>query len=418
MHTRRDLKTIFEVIFLQNLDGLLNLKINQLSAHETEKVVLFYDFYKDISNEKLKEIFSILHNSLNSLFSFMNYKNNPGAGGHYNAHESRMLIEIIDIIRVLQASIKDTNSFEIDRGYKETIYVCRTFLSESNGSAIPENFKRIDIVEDNPVFTLIDTTSVQVSGAISTVNLKQIGEGSYAKVFKYKDPHYDCEFVIKRANDDLREDELTRFQNEYKDLMSLDSPFIIKAYYYDKEKNEYTMEYADKTLEKYIHENNNKLTLDNRRLLINQLLNAFNYIHSKKYLHRDISYQNILIKIYEDGSSMIKISDFGLVKRPESNLTRQGTEIKGAINDYSDLSVVGFENYEIRHETYALVKIIYFVLTGRQSNFHREKNDELKAFILKGISSNKNERYVSVEEIRNELLTKVYPSMRLISQIS
>lgn len=403
---------------MQNLDGFLNLKINQLSTHKTEKAILFYEFYKDMSNEKLKEIFSILHNSLNTLFSFMNYKNNPGLGGHYNAHESRSLIEIIDVIRVLQASLKDTNSFEIDSEYKEIIDVCRTFLSESSGSPIPVDFKRINIIEDKPIFTLIDTTAIQVLGATSTVNLKQIGEGSYAKVFKYRDPLYGCHFVIKRAKDDLREDELTRFQNEYNDLMSLDSPFIIKAYHYDKEKNEYTMEYADRTLEKYMHENNNKLTFDKRRLLINQLLSAFDYIHSKKYLHRDISYQNILVKLYEDDSSMIKISDFGLVKRPESNLTRQGTEIKGAINDYSDLSVVGFENYEIRHETYALVKIIYFVLTGRQSNYHREKNDKLKAFVLKGISSNKNERYTSVEEIKNELLTKIYPSMRSVNKVS
>lgn len=348
----------------------------------------------------------------------MNNKNNPGFGGHYNAHESRLLIEIIDIIRVLQASLKDTNSFEIAREYNEIIEICRTFLSESGGSTIPEDFQRIIVIEDKPVFTLIDTTAIQVLGPVSSVNLKQIGEGSYAKVFKYKDPLYGCAFVIKRAKDDLREDELTRFQNEYNDLMSLDSPFIIKAYYYEKEKNEYTMEYADKTLEKYILENNNKLTFDKRRILINQLLSAFDYIHSKKYLHRDISYQNILVKLYEDNSSMIKISDFGLVKRPESKLTRQGTEIKGAINDYSDLSVVGFENYEIRHETYALLKIIYFVLTGRQSNFHREKNEILRAFILRGISSNKDERYTSVEEIKNELLTKVYPSMRLISRVS
>lgn len=172
------------------------------------------------------------------------------------------------------------------------------------------------------------------------------------------------------------------------------------------------MEYANKTLEKFMSENNTKLNLDRRRILINQLLNAFEYIHSKGYLHRDISYQNILVKIYEDSSLMIKVSDFGLVKRPDSKLTRQGTEIKGAINDYSDLAVVGFENYEVRHETFALIKIIYFILTGRQTNFHKEKNDVVKEFILKGISSDKNERYSSIEQIRRKLIEDVYPAIR------
>ncbi|MGP0576869.1 protein kinase family protein [Paenibacillus peoriae] len=397
---------------MQNIDGFLNLKINQLSAYKNEKIVLFYEFYKSIPNEKLKEIFSILHSSLNDLFSFMNSKNRPGSGGHYNAHESRSLIEIIDNVRVLQASLKDNHSFEIDQEYKDIMDFCKTFLSDSGGSAIPDELKRIKIIEDRPIFVLLDTTVIKTLKATTTIDLKQIGEGSYAKVFKYKDPFYDCDFVIKRAKQNLREDELIRFENEYNDLKVLDSPFIIKAYYYDKEKNEYTMEYANKTLEKYMNENNNKLTLDKRRILINQLLNAFEYIHSKEYLHRDISYQNILVKIYDDSSSMIKISDFGLVKRPDSKLTRQGTEVKGAINDYSDLAVVGFENYEVRHETFALIKIIYFILTGRQTNFHKEKNDIVKEFILKGISSDKNQRYSSIEQIRGKLIEDVYPAIR------
>lgn len=397
---------------MQNIDKFLSLKINQLSAYKNEKTVLFYEFYKNISNEKLKEIFSILHSSLNDLFSFMNSKNRLASQRHYNAHESRSLIEIIDNVRVLQASLKNDHSFEIDQEYKDNMDFCKTFLSDSGGSAIPDELKRIKIIEDRPIFVLLDTTVIQTLKAIETIDLKQIGEGSYAKVFKYKDPFYECDFVIKRAKQNLKEDELIRFENEYNDLKALDSPFIIKVYYYDKDKNEYTMEYANKTLEKYMNDNNNKLTLDKRRILVNQLLNAFEYIHSKGYLHRDISYQNILVKIYDDSSSMIKISDFGLVKRPDSKLTRQGTEIKGAINDYSDLSVVGFENYEIRHETYALTKIIYFILTGRQTNFHKEKNDIVKEFILKGISSDKNQRYSSIEQIRGKLIEAVYPAIR------
>lgn len=221
---------------MQNVDGFLNLKISQLSTYRNEKIVLFYEFYRNIPNEKLKEIFSILHSSLNDLFSFMNSKNRPGLGGHYNAHESRSLIEIIDNIRVLQTSLKNDYSFEIDQEYQDTMNFCEKFLSDSGGSAIPDELTRINIIEDRPVFILLDTTVIKTLKATATIDLKQIGEGSYAKVFKYKDPFYDCDFVIKRAKEDLREDELIRFKNEYNDLKALDSPFIIKAYYYDDEK--------------------------------------------------------------------------------------------------------------------------------------------------------------------------------------
>ncbi|MOA05447.1 Serine/threonine-protein kinase PrkC [compost metagenome] len=93
--------------------------------------------------------------------------------------------------------------------------------------------------------------------------------------------------------------------------MALDSPFIIKAFHYNDEKNEYTMEFADETLGEYILRKNNSLSFDKRRVLVIQLLNAFGYIHQKKYLHRDISYHNILINHFEDGSSLLKVSDFG-----------------------------------------------------------------------------------------------------------
>jgi tRNA A-37 threonylcarbamoyl transferase component Bud32 len=403
---------------VKNVEGFLNLKISQLSNHKSEKVVLFRSFYEEIPNDKLIDIFSILHCGLNELFSFMNYKNSPGRGGHYNAHESRLLIELIDFIRVIQVSLKNDFNFEIAEEYKDVLDICRTFLTGSGGSPIPEDFKIITLIEGKPVFTLIDSTVVNMSISNNSVKLNQIGEGSYARVFKYKDPHYCIQFVIKRAKENLRADELERFRNEYSDLMALDSPFIIKAFLYNDEKNEYVMEFADETLGEYIKSNNNTLSFDKRRAMIIQLLNAFEYIHEKEYFHRDISYHNILVKHFDDGSSILKVSDFGLVKRPESTLTRQGTEVKGAINDYSDLSLVGFENYEIRHETYAITKVIYFILTGRQSDYHREKNSKLKEFVLRGISSNKKERYEHVEEIKQKLIMEVFPSLRSETQVS
>lgn len=290
--------------------------------------------------------------------------------------------------------------------------ICRKFLSISGGSPIPEDFPIINLIENRPIFTLTDSTVVQGPEIKSAVKIQLIGEGSYAKVFKYKDPFYGCHFALKRANEDLRPDEIDRFKNEYNDLKTLDSPFIIKAYHYDNVKNEYTMEFADETLGKFIDKNNNIIPFNKRKVLIIQVLNAFEYIHAKGLLHRDISYQNILVKHFDDGSSLVKVSDFGLVKRPESTLTRQGTEIKGALNDYSDLMVVGFENYDIRHETYALAKIIYYILTGRKTECHREQNKELRTFILRGISTDKDKRFRSINEMREQLIREVFPSLR------
>ena len=42
-------------------------------------------------------------------------------------------------------------------------------------------------------------------------NLKLIGEGSYANVYKYKDTFYNCNFVIKRAKKNFIRKRTTAF---------------------------------------------------------------------------------------------------------------------------------------------------------------------------------------------------------------
>jgi len=403
------------MIIITNVESFLSLKLDQiLSRYNSGKTTLYRSFYGEVSNEKLREIFSILHSQLNELFLVMNGKNSPGNGGLYSTEKSSNLLDIMEQLELLQEALKDEYRFELVDYYKEVLVTCKSFLSSRGWSRIPRDFSLIRIIEDEPIFTLLSSKLVQGPGTKPSVNIRLIGEGSYAKVFKYRDPYYNCLFAIKRASEDLRPDELERFRNEYNTLKKLDSPFIIKVHHYNEKKNEYIMEYAEQTLEKFISKNNNIISFDTRRVLVVQLLKAFEYIHANRILHRDISYQNVLIKSYSDDSLLVKVSDFGLVKHSESTLTRQGTDIKGVINDYSDLAVVGFENYEIRHETYALAKVIYFILTGRKVGYSSEQNTELKNFILKAISTDKEERFTSVGEMREELTKTVFPALRLV----
>ncbi|CUB29355.1 Serine/threonine-protein kinase PrkC [Bacillus amyloliquefaciens] len=230
---------------------------------------------------------------------------------------------------------------------------------------------------------------------------KVIGEGSYSRVYKYKDEYYNRFFVIKKALKNLNEKELERFKREFEEIKKLNSPYVIEVYNFDEENNQYTMEYADETLEDFISKNNTKLNVNQRISLVRQIFQAFIYINSKGVLHRDISTKNILIKKYE-GVNIIKVSDFGLVKIPDSTLTSKNTEFKGSLND-PKLEVIGFDKYEAIHETYALTRLIYFVMTGRRTigSFNSE---EFENFVMKGISDNIDERYKDVEELRNNFV--------------
>jgi tRNA A-37 threonylcarbamoyl transferase component Bud32 len=386
----------------------LDIKLNELQLiFSKESFIVYKAFYGQVDNTQLKEIFSVIHFQLNSLLSFLN---NKKFSGHYNAHESRDLIYIINLIKRAKLVLKDSKfNFEVDEYYEGILTSCEDFLRESGGSPIPDEFPKIEIIENKPIFSLSESTTIQSPHMISSFPTKVIGEGSYATVHKYKDTHYDRFFAIKKAKKDLSLEELIRFRTEFEELKKLNSPYVIEVYNYDEEKNQYTMEFADTTLAEYISKNNNKLTIHQRIQLVLQILRSFSYIHNKVLLHRDISYQNILIKYYDEDLAVIKVSDFGLVKLRESNLTRHGTDIKGTLNDPS-LSQIGFENYEVRHEIYALARVINFVLTGKTAGVFYD-SENVKNFILRGMAANIEERFPSVEEmtkefnkIKNELL--------------
>jgi len=101
---------------------------------------------------------------------------------------------------------------------------------------------------------------------------------------------------------------------------------------------------------------------------------------------------------FDNELSVVKISDFGLVKTEHSNLTSFGSEVKGSLND-SNLQFVGFSNYNMEYETFALTRLIYYLMTGKY-NLENIKNDAIKKFVNKGIDPNISNRYHSIVEMQ------------------
>lgn len=246
---------------------------------------------------------------------------------------------------------------------------------------------------------LIIKNSIEIKEQESNYyELKLIGEGSYAQVYKYKDKYYDHSFALKRAKKDLSSKELHRFKREFEQMKALNSPYIVDVYSYNEDKQEYLMEYMDYTLDMYILNNNGKLSFSQRKGIASQVLRSFKYIHSKDLLHRDVCPKNVLVKIYDD-IFVIKVSDFGLVKIPGSELTSINTEYKGYFND-PELRLEGFNTYCILHETYAITRLIFFIMTGRtNTNTDKISNPQLKEFVKVGLCSDKSKRYQDIGEL-------------------
>lgn len=102
-------------------------------------------------------------------------------------------------------------------------------------------------------------------------------------------------------------------------MKDLSFPYVVQVYRYDESRNEYCMEFCEETLREYVNKRNAQLTFSTRKRIALQLLYGLNYIHSQNYLHRDISLQNVLLKVYSGGAVLVKLSGFGLVKDAKSD---------------------------------------------------------------------------------------------------
>ena len=360
--------------------------------------VEYSDLYKSFRNQKLREILMTLHHDLVGLFRTMNERLPTGEHeAYFWAEPSRDLIKRIEIIFSLVSSLKATPlAFQIDPYYLELLTRCRDFLSSSGGSSLPPNMAKVELYYTLPIFLPLSSITISHKQQDFTFDLKLIGSGSYANVYKYKDTFYNRPFILKRAKKELTDKEVARFKREFDVMNNLSSPYILEVYCYNPDKNEYIMEYMDYTLDGYIAAHNSTLTIIQRKGIAQQILRAFDYLHSKGHLHRDISPKNILIKEYDD-TLVVKLSDFGLVKIPDSTLTTVNTEFKGYFNDPA-LVVEGFNTYGIVHETYALTRVIYFVMTGK-TNTEKITNQNLRNFVERGLNPDKTKRFQNIRDM-------------------
>ncbi|CYY59087.1 protein kinase family protein [Streptococcus suis] len=379
------------------LNAIVSIERDYISYFGKEFVIDYENLYKEHFDVRLCQLCSSLHYQLVENLKILNDSINGGR--HFWAIPSRNLIKAISLSNRFVKNLKNSGeNVCFDEYYGTILKKCDEFLSSSGGSPVPADMLEIEIYYELPIFEVSDIVQMP-NNSTQKFQLRPIGSGSYATVFRYFDENYNKYFALKRASEKISTKDLERFYLEYETMKKLSSPYILEVYSIDRRKNEYVMEYADTSLFNFIRSQNQKLTFEDRKSLCNQIIKGFEYLTKKEILHRDISPNNILIKEYED-IKVIKIADLGNVKLNDSVLTSLDTEIRGAFNDYSGLQRIGFSNYNFFFEGFALSKLLYFVLTGRYKDYTKFEYQNLEAFINKGTDPNYTQRFEDIYELK------------------
>jgi sulfatase modifying factor 1 len=252
---------------------------------------------------------------------------------------------------------------------------------------------------------------------------RKIGEGGMASVYEGVHEKLGTKVAIKilspilARNPQLRQ----RFENEANFMASLSHPHITRVL--DVEEKDDTLAIIMDLLEGEDLDARVKrtgpLSATDVKMIFTQVLNAFDYAHSKGIVHRDIKPANIFI----DKNNQVKILDFGIAKLfgTGNEMTQTGTQM-GTPVYMSPEQVKGDKSIDHRSDIYALGVTLYFTLTGKapyesaeESSFeifmkivnepipHLPNNSFFDAIIQKAVAKDRNERYQEIKEFRNSI---------------
>ncbi|MDX3854159.1 protein kinase family protein [Streptomyces sp. AK02-01A] len=345
-----------------------------------------------VSEARFGRAFASIHERLNGHFESINDR--AETTGHYWAEQSREMLALAkEVNNFLQSLTHAGVKVHLAESYTAAIKSCRSWLVGSGGSAIPDDFEQIELIEYEPVLSRPDT-EIRLKKSREHNQLQLIGEGSYAKVFSFVDPDYGIKFAVKRANKDLGVRDLYRFRQEFDILKRLSFPYIVEVFQYDETRHEYKMEFCESTLRNYIKKRNSRLQFSSRKRIALQFLYGINYIHSEGLLHRDVSLQNVLVKTFDGGAVLVKLSDFGLAKDRNSEYTRTKTEMRGTIRDPL---LASFKEYDVCNEIYSIGCVLSYIFSGREALMSQK--DSPSQIVRKCTAHDVSHRYQSVLEL-------------------
>lgn len=262
-----------------------------------------------------------------------------------------------------------------------------------------------------------------------------VGKGGMGSVYLAEHKYIKQQKVaIKVINGNMINDfTRQRLAEEADRLARMNHPNIVHFinYHIDEAGSIYLiMEYADgHSLEDYIKNVSGLIVEEKICSFFEPLLDAFDYAHKHKIIHKDIKPSNIIIT--NEGTP--KILDFGIAALLDEGGESTDKDIIMGTPSYMSPEQVKGENLDQRSDIYSLGVLLHQMLTGnppydtttlteheiykhvvednlpRMKTYYKYVSDKVQVIVDKATSKKAESRYQSCQEFKKALHNAIYP---------
>ncbi len=269
--------------------------------------------------------------------------------------------------------------------------------------------------------------------------LDKIGEGGMATVYQAEDTLLERVVAVKVLREQYASDPsfLARFKQEARAAAGLAHQNIVSVYDVGTDGGHHyiVMEYVEGSSLKQLISQGAPFTIPRATSITMQILAALGFSHQKGIVHRDIKPQNILVT--PDG--MVKVTDFGIARAAASGqLTETGT-VLGTVHYCSPEQAQG-RGVTAASDLYSVGVVLYEMLTGRlpfegegalavalkhlqeepvaPSRLNPRVPPQVDSIVLKAMAKDPAQRYLSADQMRQQLLSYQQFSDQMTSQLA
>jgi CheY-like chemotaxis protein/tRNA A-37 threonylcarbamoyl transferase component Bud32 len=209
---------------------------------------------------------------------------------------------------------------------------------------------------------------------------ERIGEGGMSVVYKATQKSLRRTVCVKLLRDELAQDPALadRFHDEGIALAALRHPNIVSVLDVgrtDDGKLYMVMEYVDGGDLRALLKREERVSVSRAVELVLQLLGGLAEAHGNNIIHRDLKPSNVLVSTLKDGTSLVKLVDFGIAKLVEGmkrgGQTRVGTVV-GTPGYMAPEQLLGME-VTFATDLYAVGIMLFELISGRRPFVARDE---------------------------------------------